>query len=516
MRKVQTFKLPKSDVALSILAGILYGTSYIPFPAWAIFFCFVPLWIVWLRARSWKRVFFTGWIFQFVLSLVGFNWIAYTVHTFGHIPYWGAAIALLLFCSFNALNVPLAGVIWYFLFKPLNKGYQVIGMVVLTALTERFWPMIFDFHLGYTFYWMKWPAYQSADIFGFFGLSSLIIVLNGLILWAWLIRKRWPLGWAVALFAVLNLIGLQRLDSLTPPDKIAKVLIVQANIGDESPLFEKYGSAARKIIFDAYANTTKRGLSEAKPDFVVWPETAFPDLLRDPNMPGPLQQALKQFLIENQIGLVTGGYGVSRGKMSNSLFAFSPSGEWASQPYAKTHLLAFGEYVPGAEYFPKLKEWIPEAADWGRGFGPQNLTLLNFRLGGQICYEGLFDFFSRGLSQIDSQLIVNATHDNWYGTWQEPYQHGFMTFARAVETRIPLIRGTNTGISGVALANGEILTMSPMDVEWSHYYEVPYLESPEKPPFSSWGYYLIPSLLWGTMATLTFIRIGNGRGSQKS
>ncbi|MGE5247985.1 MAG: hypothetical protein ACM3L8_06530 [Verrucomicrobiota bacterium] len=33
---------------LPLLSGLLIGTSYIPFPPWALAFCFVPLWRFWL------------------------------------------------------------------------------------------------------------------------------------------------------------------------------------------------------------------------------------------------------------------------------------------------------------------------------------------------------------------------------------------------------------------------------------------------------------------------------------
>src|ERR1700684_4495578 len=86
-------------LSLSILSGLLIGTSYIPFPPWAIFFCFVPLWISWMNENSWKRIFWTGWLTQFVLTLIGFNWVAYTVHEFGHMPWILAVPVLFLFCT---------------------------------------------------------------------------------------------------------------------------------------------------------------------------------------------------------------------------------------------------------------------------------------------------------------------------------------------------------------------------------------------------------------------------------
>ena len=110
-------------------------------------------------------------------------------------------------------------------------------------------------------------------------------------------------------------------------------------------------------------------------------------------------------------------------------------------------------------------------------------------------YEGLFDWFTRGLANKGAQIIFNVTNDSWYGPWQEPYQHGWMTLARAVEVRRPLVRSTNTGISTVALASGEIMTLSPIFEEWQHLFEVPYVSDPAPTIFMSWGYWLIPTVL---------------------
>src|SRR3954471_24806163 len=99
--------LMKSPYLLAIVAGLLVGTSYIPFPPWAIFFCFIPLWIAWLRAPTWTQVFWTGWLAQFVLTLLGFNWVSYTVHEFGHLPWVGAIAVLFGFASICTLSIPL-------------------------------------------------------------------------------------------------------------------------------------------------------------------------------------------------------------------------------------------------------------------------------------------------------------------------------------------------------------------------------------------------------------------------
>jgi apolipoprotein N-acyltransferase len=122
-------------------------------------------------------------------------------------------------------------------------------------------------------------------------------------------------------------------------------------------------------------------------------------------------------------------------------------------------------------------------------------------MGAQICYESLFPKFSRDLADLGAQFIVNVTNDSWYGSWQEPYQHFYMTLARGVEFRRPVLRVTNTGISSVSLASGEILERSPIHQQWVGLYEVPYLTNPPSTFYQRW-FWLVPCLLWGGLIVL--------------
>jgi apolipoprotein N-acyltransferase len=223
----------------------------------------------------------------------------------------------------------------------------------------------------------------------------------------------------------------------------------------------------------------------------MWPENAFPDFIVDPGLSFRLSGKLRKYLLDRQLNLLTGAYGITPAmKLANSLFALSKAGHWAGPPYEKTILLPFGEYIPGAEKFPILKKWLPDVRDYNRGAGPVLLELNGIRLGPQICYEGLFDFLARDLANRGAQLLVNATNDSWYGDSQEPWQHLYITAAKAVETRRPLLRSTNTGISAAALATGELKDLSPLGQEWFHLYEVPYFSTPPSTVFMRWGYWL--------------------------
>jgi apolipoprotein N-acyltransferase len=193
--------------------------------------------------------------------------------------------------------------------------------------------------------------------------------------------------------------------------------------------------------------------------------------------------------------------------ITNSLFLLDDKGEVIEPHYSKTILLAFGEYIPFADTFPIIRQFLPQIGQYARGPGPTILFDWNgFKMGPQICYESLFPKFSRDLANLGAQFIVNATNDSWYGTWQEPYQHMYMTLARGVEFRRPVLRATNTGISTVSLASGEVLEQSPMQQAWAGLYEVPYIKNPQPTFYQRW-FWLVPGLLWGSLVLLLAIGV---------
>ena len=78
------------------------------------------------------------------------------------------------------------------------------------------------------------------------------------------------------------------------------------------------------------------------------------------------------------------------------------------------------------------------------GTGPNFLAL--------ICYEIIFSgaIWSDTDPQADRpEWIVNVTNDGWFGNTPGPYQHERQAQLRAVEEGLPVVRVSNTGISGV-------------------------------------------------------------------
>ncbi|MCB0411413.1 MAG: apolipoprotein N-acyltransferase, partial [Bdellovibrionales bacterium] len=427
----------------------------------------------------------TGWLAQFTLTLIGFNWIAHTIYEFGHLPLPIAYLGLSVFCSFASLHIPFAGLLWFGLRRKFNlTATQGIFLIpTLTWLVEQLYPMIFDWHLGYTWLWAQFPAYHVAEWIGFSGLSLLTYLAHIPIMIAIFVPWKQKLQWIaipIFAFAVLTGAGKYLLNCLPPFDRSATVLVVQGNIGNLEKQYAEKGTAFRDSIIQTYFKVTLDGLKEGPVDFALWPETAFPDQIHPLQVTSQYVYQLRSFLSQHQLRLLTGGYGLrlETNQDSNSLFFMAPRGmEEDPPPYDKTILLAFGEYLPGANWFPKLRQWLPQVGNFARGTGPKTRNFDGIRIGPQICYEGLFDWFTRKLAQDQAQIVVNVTNDSWYGTWQQPYQHLYMTLARAIEVRRPLVRATNTGFSTAIQPNGEILAFSPFNQEWSGRYTLKFWEN---------------------------------------
>ncbi len=470
----------------SFFAGLLLGTSFIPFLPWAVIFFFVPLWWYWLNnSSSLKKILISGWISSFVLNLIGAYWVAYVAREHAHLP-WPVAILVMLLCAaLSGYYIPLAGLIWHYLQKYLKSPLsKIICIALITALTERFYVTLFAWNFGYTYLSAQLPIYQLADIIGFNGLSTLTLLINALSLYGFYLYKNKkkflrPLFLVFLISVTLNLLGALRASQLKDTDAFINVLTVQANIGNLAKEAAQRGRKFRTEIIDKYTQLTHKALKENhNVDYVLWPETAIPLPLTGKKTPLFTQRLIQKVLAPTKAHLISGSYHYNKknGRTANSVYFFNPNGEVIHEPYKKTHLLAFGEYVPGAKYFPKLAESL-NISEFEAGNGPEAYNVNGVKFGPQICYESLFEDFSIDLAKAGAQVFINFTNDSWFGPASEPYQNLYSTLARGIEHRRPVIRSTNTGFTTVMTPKGQILKTSPLFKEWTHIYKVPYYKN---------------------------------------
>jgi apolipoprotein N-acyltransferase len=87
------------------------------------------------------------------------------------------------------------------------------------------------------------------------------------------------------------------------------------------------------------------------------------------------------------------------------------------------------------------------------------------RIATPICYEGVFDRVCRAMVMQDGRkqvdVLANLSNDGWFvrgrqGTTEQP-QHLSQYVFRAIESRVPVVRAVNTGISASIDSQGRIL-----------------------------------------------------------
>jgi apolipoprotein N-acyltransferase len=162
----------------------------------------------------------------------------------------------------------------------------------------------------------------------------------------------------------------------------------------------------------------------------------------------------------------------------NSAWLLTPEQGLSAAAYNKMQLVPFGEQVPiigGYEWFQKLAI----AGSFYPGTNAPLFTSHGVRFGSVICFESAFPSLTSALTRKGAQMLVVVTNDAWYdpmylidkgGFWGTvfklpffrglaaagPKQHFAHSVFRAIETRLPLVRAANSGISAVILPSGDI------------------------------------------------------------
>jgi apolipoprotein N-acyltransferase len=208
----------------------------------------------------------------------------------------------------------------------------------------------------------------------------------------------------------------------------------------------------------------------SKADLVVSPETALP--WPENNLPAGTLENLQSYAIQNKRFLLFGILGrhfnpADGREFSNRAMGLSPSNP--TYRYDKSHLVPFGEFIPpGFRWF--VNAFSVPLSDFSRGSQNQPLFLIN--RDGQtplfaaitICYEDVFggELASRlRNSKEPANLLINMTNLAWFGNSQAPTQQLRLSQLRSLETGLPALRATNTGITSAVGPDGKILAELP-------------------------------------------------------
>lgn len=459
-------KISDRPYVLALLAGFSAVLAFppldlVPFIFGTLFFLCLST----FQAQSLRHAFRLGFAASLAVMVGGFYWVIYTLHIFGSVPWIVAALLYLGFCGFGALNFPLFTTALYAADRRWNLrdrrsiGIYALAIPALFTAIEVWIPKLFPWSLGHCFYktlWLNQIVEWTGVAFLTFAIASV-----GCVAAFWLRARPATrrdriacVGIPLSLWGLCFAVSWWRFDGFPGKTRPFQVSLIQANIGslDHLQIRGSLGGRVQTAVGRYVALTDLSLTDRPKPDLIVWPETAVPFVIASRS---PYSERLQQDVLRWNTPLVTGAYAVSAADPNrdyNSAYLLEPTADKnvRMELYHKNILLAFGEYFPFGEIFPSLYHYFPQVSNFARG-RTQNYVSLGdgTRVGVTICYEAILPSFFRKVAQKGVHLVVNLTNDSWFGATSEPYQHAALSVFRAIESRVPLLRVTNTGTSFV-------------------------------------------------------------------
>jgi apolipoprotein N-acyltransferase len=329
----------------------------------------------------------------------------------------------------------------------------------------------------------NWPLIQIAEFTGVAGLSFMVVFANVIALTtvsrlilearAQAMRPHYDLTLTMA--AIVGVLGFGvHIAQNPPPSKPLRIAAVQANI----PQQQKFDSQFTGKIFEQFTRLSEIALlrggcstcstDESNPpsdqlpplDLLIWPESS---------MPGPVLQDEEshQFVVNlsasTTTDLLLGTLDVEEGRDYNAALLVSDAGQNV-QIYRKIHLVPFGEYIPLRHSFPLFaiaaSRWVPGDFAAGKDYTVFRLTNRDVQVAPLICFEDTIGELTRQFVLKGANLLVDITNDGWFLHSAGSQQHLLNAIFRCVETRRPMVRAANTGVT--CFVNGFGRVMQPL------------------------------------------------------
>lgn len=429
--------------------------SFAPFGFWPLQIATLALvfWLV-MRQDSVKKSMFTGWAFGCGWAIFGVYWLFISLHYYGGMPAWMAALAVVVLGMVLGIYTALAmgAAAWF-------KRRGASPTLLLLAILPAAW-MLNEWLRGWMFTGFPWivSGYAHtnnalsgyAPVVGVYGLGWLAALLAGSLIL--LQAKRYAIFIIVIILGVGA--GLRTVGWTTPHGEPISVRLLQGNIAQEM-----------KFEIDTISDTLAlyyKMVSDKPADLIVTPETALP--LLSSQLPENYLPGLAAFAEQSGSHVALGlPINDGPGQYANSVLGFSPDPAAEPYRYDKHHLVPFGEFIPlGARWFVNMMN-IP-LGDFTRG----DLLQLPFAVKDQwimpnICYEDAFgeeiaDQIAAAIynGHPEPTIMLNMSNIAWFGNTIALPQHLQISQMRSLEMRRPMLRATNSGTTAVIDARGRI------------------------------------------------------------
>ena len=297
----------------------------------------------------------------------------------------------------------------------------------------------------------QWAMIQIVEFTGVPGLSFLVAFTN-VILVATVrrfvvemeikkVRPHFDLTLTMASLVGVMAFGLRAVQTPSPAITV-RVAAVQPNI----PREHKFNAEYAQTIFDKFTRLSQVALA-SQPGLLIWPESSMPaPVLQDDES----YRFVTEFSAAAKVDLLLGAIDQDETNAYNAALLVSDGGR-KIQLYHKVHLVPFGEYVPGRNTLPGIGRIVGDQVPEDFGFGTEHtvfkLTGGEVRVAPLICFEDTIGELTRQFVRGGANLLANVTNDGWFQYSAGSQQHLANAVFRCVETRLPMVRAANTGVT---------------------------------------------------------------------
>ena len=490
---------------LFVLGALIALAAELPFGGWIQILLLSLVWwrLATLETVTLKKYFLLGLVFGLGYFVVGLWWLYISLHDVGGMNPLLSCMAVFLLASYVALYFSIATFA-----SPLFKNNRLTGLLLSAS-----W-VIMEFLRGYIFTGFPWMGFAEVQFNGPFAPIAPIfggLACTFLAVWtSWEIfqLRKHVASSVISIAAVIAISQLAGLLVFTKPfGEPISVRLIQGNF--EQTL--KFNQQAIGKQIDFYAAE----IHQEPADLIIIPETAFP--WPQNYLPSGLINYLQDFanvssskLLLGLIGETITGKGMQYTNRATGLSPDAPVYQ-----YDKAHLVPFGEFIPpGFNWF--VNAFHVPMSDFAKG----SLDQVPFNIARKeqpdvfaaitICYEDVFggELAARiNHSKEPVNLLINMTNLAWFGKSQASSQQLRLSQLRSLETGLPALRATNTGITSVLGSDGTVLESLPEFTQATLSAKVQGYSG--KTPYVIWGNLPILSiscllLIWGIIRQRRF------------
>lgn len=441
----------------------------------------MPALAVFDRAERARDALGAGLLLCIFFVLAVFAWFAGAIRTYSGISTGGALLVLVTLApvlepQFLALSLAR------FALRTRGAGPLRTALASAFVYVGAEWasPKLFGDTLGHGLFASAWLR-QGADLAGAPGLTLALLLSNDAVLAALRAARSGegaaarmraalaPLAFVALLVASLAAYGVLRIAQLRERAEgapLATVGIVQGDISRYGRLAQQLGTfEATRAILDTYFGLSREALAKGGVDFLIWPETVYPTTFGTPKSEdgAAFDRELAAFVAQTRVPLIFGAYDAEDGREFNAAVFLEPEGPGRAgfDAYRKASLFPLTERVPAWLDSERVRRWLPWLGTWSPGVGPAVLPIdlpdgRRLRVGPLICYDAVDPEVARRAVREGADLLVTLSNDSWFTEGSGPRLHLVLSAFRSLETRRPQVRVTNTGISAVIDATGEI------------------------------------------------------------